>query len=106
MKRPDTIALSYMTIALVPVANVHPTQEYGQFDSEKHTIELRAGQHPAEEANTILHEVMHAIAHTYALPLNHDLEEAVVTKMANGLCEFMTRNPAMMRYLLGRPGSK
>ena len=51
---------------------------------------------PQVQANSLLHEVLHAIAHQMGkFGLDEDSEEKVVEVMANGLCAVMRDNPKL-----------
>jgi Zn-dependent peptidase ImmA (M78 family) len=65
----------------------------GECDYDKRKISIQSGQTKAAEANTILHEILHAICHDQKLGLKYDLEEEVVTGIANGLQDFIRDNP-------------
>lgn len=64
-------------------------------------IEIAEGQHSIEEADTILHEALHAIF--YLLNLNRDMslkkEEAIVRPLATGLIQMFLDNPQFLKYL-------
>ena len=99
MTRPEKVFLSYMALDLVPKEVVHGQQEYGLFVPEVGRIELREGQTRREEANTIMHETLHAICYAYGLRLSFEEEERIVNTMANGLCDLLARNPDLISYL-------
>lgn len=99
MKRPEKVFLSYLALDIVEKEVSHGAQEYGLFSPEISRIEVRQGQGPREEANTLVHEVLHAICYAYGLRLSFDEEERIVNAMANGLCDLLARNPDLIAYL-------
>ena len=77
-----------------------PIPDSGSVQYDTHTIMLQESQHPADKADTLVHELLHIIAYEYALFDDDDHEERVVTAMANGLIQLLVRNPDLGRYLL------
>lgn len=63
-------------------------------------ILIDTGQRPDDEANTVIHELLHVVCHEDRLfPGEDEKEEQVVTVMANRLCELWGRNPQLIRYI-------
>lgn len=60
-------------------------------------IQITKGLDPAEKANTILHEILHAVCYTQGTDLGVKEEERIVNALANGLCAFIRDNP---RFIL------
>jgi hypothetical protein len=98
-ERPDKVFLSYLALDIVEKEHVHGAQEFGLFSVDASRIEIRSGQGPREEANTLIHEVLHAICYAYGLRLPFEEEERIVNAVANGLCDFLARNPELVQYL-------
>ena len=67
----------------------------GKFDSRSDVIRIKAGQLPLEEADTVLHELLHAIEHKMALEHN----EEYVHRFATGLVTIIRDNPHFLDYL-------
>lgn len=72
----------------------------GSHTHAKGKIRIKKGQDSVEKANTILHEVMHAIAYTQGMNLSDNTEERVVTAFTNGLIGFIRDNPKFVIKLL------
>jgi Arc/MetJ-type ribon-helix-helix transcriptional regulator len=70
----------------------------GKFDSRSDVIRIKAGQLPLEEADTVLHELLHAIEHKMALEHN----EEYVHRFATGLVTIIRDNPHFLDYLRDR----
>jgi hypothetical protein len=64
----------------------------------KSAIAIREGQAPIEEADTIVHEMLHAIWYVMDIGL-HKSEEHVVRKLATGLTLALKNNPQLLAYL-------
>lgn len=93
---PAAVDLGYLRVT---IQKERPDDSLGTFYHHEAKIGIAPNQTPYEEANTLLHEILHAIVYTYGLDLKPATEELVVTKMANGLCELLIRNPKVVRYL-------
>lgn len=74
------------------------TTSMGQFDDADMAISIEDGLHPVEEADTVLHEIMHAIWWLMAIG-KPKTEEQVVRPLATGLTQVFQDNPALVQYL-------
>ena len=61
-------------------------------------IAIQNGQHPVEEADTILHEIFHAIWYCMSIAEGGADEEAVVRRMASGTLGVLMDNPHLLEY--------
>lgn len=70
----------------------------GLCNNHKCVIIIREGQHPVEEADTLLHEIFHAI--WYCMNISHGGtdEEGVVHRMASGMLQVLMDNPSLLKY--------
>lgn len=71
----------------------------GECRAEDCEIDVQDGQNPVEEADTVIHEVLHAIHFLMDIGLSHKVEEQVVRKMATGLMQVFADNPHLLMYL-------
>lgn len=62
-------------------------------------IEIKDGQHPMEEADTILHETLHALFYLLDLGLSRSKEEKIVRLLSTGLIQVFADNPEFLTYL-------
>tara|TARA_R100001443_G_scaffold78100_2_gene85460 strand:+ start:235 stop:558 length:324 start_codon:yes stop_codon:yes gene_type:complete len=69
----------------------------GWCDCNKQEIVLARTLSPDTLQEVFLHEVLHALAHGYALQFD-DEEEKVVSNMASGICLFKKQNPSAWRW--------
>ena len=97
IKPPTRIDLSYQKIEIVFLSKKENPDTLGGYEPDDHKIEIRSRLKWEEEANTLLHELLHAIYHCYRIKDKSD-EEVTVTTMSNGLMELMTRNPKLQEY--------
>ena len=72
---------------------------FGMCDTESGEITVRPGVHPVEEADTVIHEILHAIAFLMNIGLSDKVEENVVRKMATGLTQVFMDNPHLLTYI-------
>ena len=49
---------------------------------------------------TMMHEIVHAVTHTFNIPLPSDDMERVVDSMATGILTVLKDNPEMVKWLL------
>ena len=81
------------------------TDCYGEYDHRKNTITIQNGLEPLDEANTMVHEVLHAVAYINSLtvsgqPLDtENKEEVVINQMTNGLVQVFRDNKWLLTYL-------
>lgn len=96
IKPPATVDLSYQKLKIGFSKNLG--EDAGLYHAGDHQVVLQEGQKWHEEANTLLHELLHAICHCYNLDLSYKLEEKVVSNLTNGLMEVLSRNPELLKY--------
>lgn len=61
-------------------------------------IAVQNGQHPVEEADTVLHEILHAIWYCMSIAEGGADEEAVVRRLASGMLSVFMDNPHLLTY--------
>ena len=80
------------------------TDCYGEYDHRKNSITIQNGLGPLDEANTLLHEILHGIAYINSLtqtgqPLDKEnSEEVVINTMTNGLAQVFKDNKWLLPY--------
>lgn len=67
----------------------------GLFHPERELIQVKAGQTPVEEVDTLLHEVIHAIEHKNGV----EYKEEWVHPIATGLVAVFRDNPWLLDHL-------
>lgn len=68
---------------------------FGEYDYETQIVRIVRGQHPAFEADTLLHELIHAIDDVMQL----GLKERQVHCVASGVIALLKDNPDLFEYL-------
>ena len=79
------------------VANANDA--HGQFFAKEGIIGYTAEEKGVSHANTILHEILHAIIYQWHIELDEKTEESVVNGLTNGLTSVFVDNPNLMDYL-------
>ena len=80
------------------------SDSYGEYDHRKNSITIQNGLGPLDEANTLLHEILHAVAYINSLtqsgqPLDtENKEEVVVNTMTNALAQVFRDNKWLLPY--------
>ena len=78
---------------------------YGEYDHRKNVITIQSDLSPLDEANTVVHEILHGIAYINSLtvsgqPLDNDnKEEVVINQFTNGLVQVFRDNKWLLPYL-------
>lgn len=97
---PRTIRIFGRTYTInIERANGLGQDRIGSCDNINQIITADALQSPIEKADTILHEVLHAIVWTMKIQIEGDQEEAVVSALATGLLGVFQDNPEFVRFL-------
>jgi hypothetical protein len=65
----------------------------------KALIDIRTGQAPIDEVDTVLHEVFHAILSCQGREFGGDTEELYVRALATGLVTTLKDNPEFAEWL-------
>ncbi len=66
----------------------------------KNTITILDVQPPAEELDTVLHEILHGISHVMSIPFAAaEQEEQVVRMMGTGIAGVLLENPDLVAYI-------
>lgn len=102
---PDSIAVGLYTFRVIrPVVILgddgKPEPTWGETSLDELTISVRRDLSGDAEAETALHELLHAIGHqSGCLPNDDDEEERIVKGMSAQLYLALKQNPAMLEYL-------
>lgn len=98
---PDPIGLGYRTWRFKYDEGCQDS-EYGEILYTKGMILIAPDQDGPCLADTVIHELLHAILHNVDTPLTTKHQETTVTQLAHGLVELIQRNPHLLRWLQER----
>lgn len=99
LKRPSAIRVMGRTYAVVWENDSHlGTDNLGRTYNSQCAITVKNDQHPIEEADTLLHEILHAIWYCMSIAEGGADEEAVVRRMSSGLIQVFMDNPQLLNY--------
>ena len=107
MKLPDKVRIGYQDIVIdrEKASFSKPTDSYGEYDHRKNTITVQSELSDLDEANTMIHEILHGISYIHSLtvsgqPLDtENKEEVVINQMTNGLVQVFRDNKWLLLYL-------
>ena len=99
MNTPEKIKVGYREYKLEKwkqtVANANDA--HGQFFAKEGIIGYTEEEKGISHANTLLHEILHAIVYQWNIELG-DKEEPVVNGLTNGLTTVLVDNPKLIDY--------
>ena len=107
MKLPDKVRIGYQDIVIdrEKASFSKPTDSYGEYDHRKNSITIQSELSNLDEANTLIHEILHGISYINSLtvsgrPLDTDnKEEIVINQITNGLVQVFRDNSWLTSYL-------
>ena len=98
---PEKIKIGYKEYRLEKwkqtVASANEAQ--GQFFAKEGIIGYTAEETGVSHANTLIHEILHAIVYQWNMDLDEKIEEHVVNGLTNGLTTVLVDNPKLIDYL-------
>ena len=101
MHIPEKIKVGYRNYKLEEwkqtVASANEAQ--GQFFSKEGVIGYTADEKGVSHANTLIHEILHAIVYQWKMELDEKTEEQIVNGITNGLTTVLVDNPKLIDYL-------
>ena len=71
----------------------------GQFLASDGVIALSSTEDNISHANTLIHEVLHAIIYQWGIDLDDKEEEKICNTIANGLTTVFVDNPSLLSYI-------
>ena len=92
-----TVKVDHRDIRVVGIMQVQ--KHLGQYKDRENLIEVGATQTPPDQADTLIHELMHCIWATRSFPKEMKEEEAV-TRLASAWSTIMRDNPELVWALM------
>ena len=74
-------------------------ENLGTCNNQLCLIAIKEDQHPVEEADTLIHEIYHAIWYCMHIAGSGANEEEIVRRMASGFVSVLMDNPQLLKYL-------
>lgn len=101
LPRPSAVRILGRTysISYVPPSPLQ-NNNLGLCDNLNQDLYAEDSQTPIEEADSILHEVLHAIRYSMKVDIDPDTEELVVSALATGLLGVLQDNPEFAQWLI------
>jgi len=104
---PEKVKIGYQDVLIEwsSASFSKPSDSYGEYDHRKNTISIQNELSDLDEANTLLHEILHGIVYIHSLtvggqPLDkEDKEEIVINQMTNGLMQVFRDNKWLLDFL-------
>jgi len=104
---PEKVKIGYQDVLIEwsSASFSKPSDSYGEYDHRKNTISIQNELSDLDEANTLLHEILHGIVYINSLtvggqPLDkEDKEEVVINQMTNGLMQVFRDNRWLLDFL-------
>ena len=81
------------------------TDSYGEYDHRKNIISIQTELSDLDEANTLLHEILHGVAYINSLTIGgmtldkEEKEEIVINQITNGLMQVFRDNKWLLDFL-------
>lgn len=79
--------------------NTFKSNAAGLCDNQKMLIHIMEDQHPAEELDTVIHELLHAVWHHMSMGEHLPEEEVLVRKTAGCLTQVILDNQQFSLYI-------
>ena len=103
MKLPRKLKVGHRvyTVQQPPAAWIEETGNHGLCDTDAHVLTVARHPNTRQRANTLLHETLHAVfeaANLRSTAVDRH-EELIVSALANGLCDVLADNPALLAAL-------
>ena len=103
-----TIKIGYQDVTIERDTSTFQKQSdcYGEYEHRKNLITIQQGLSPLDEANTLLHEILHGVAYINSLtqtgqPLDSEnKEEVVINTITNGLAQVFRDNKWLLPYFM------
>ena len=99
---PEFVKVGHLTykIAEMTRKDAERADIYGDIVHSDASIRVKEGMAPGATAETLLHEIMHAVFDEWEIKMPIAEEERIVGAMARGMATVMRDNPAVMAWMM------
>ena len=102
----ERIKIGYQDVAIERETSTFSkqTDSYGEYDHRKNTITIQTQLSDLDEADTLLHEILHGITYISSLTVNgmpldkEEKEEIVINQITNGLMQVFRDNKWLLNF--------
>ena len=109
-KIPERIKIGYQDVTIERETSTFSkqTDSYGEYDHRKNTITIQTELSDLDEADTLLHEILHGIAYINSLTISgmpldkEEKEEIVINQVTNGLMQVFRDNKWLLDFFKDR----
>ena len=109
-KIPERIKIGYQDVTIERETSTFSkqTDSYGEYDHRKNTITIQTQLSDLDEADTLLHEILHGIAYINSLTISgmpldkEEKEEIVINQVTNGLMQVFRDNKWLLDFFKDR----
>lgn len=100
-KLPETIKVGFTTYKIIPMDGIrNRLDRLGEFDHRQREIRVENMGYPMEAAETLLHEVLHAIKYTSHIDMgDFAREEYLVAAISKALMTVIVDNPGLLNWM-------
>ena len=95
----EQIGIGYSPVRLLEADGL---ADSGHFVADRQVIGIDTNQLPADQLNTLFHELTHTIAQRFHLDVDDKLEEHLAQIYGNAWAEIFLRNPDLLPWLAKR----
>lgn len=98
---PSSVKVGHLDYAIMSWGKraAHESDRMGECGHQTLEIRIDFDHHPRQSANTLLHEITHAIWWAYGLQAADD-QERTVTVLANGWSQVWRDNPSIFAWIV------
>ena len=101
MKRPESVVIMGLAFAVEERPRDEIEREaMGASSLRRQILAISTEQHPDQERDTLLHEVVHMLLRTLDLD-GRKVDERFVNTFTTGLLDTLRRNPELREYVFG-----
>ena len=106
-KIPEKVKIGYQDVFIERETSTFSkqTDSYGEYDHRKNSITIQTELSDLDEADTLLHEILHGITYISSLTVNgmpldkEEKEEIVINQITNGLMQVFKDNKWLLDFL-------
>lgn len=101
MKKPSKIKLGHKEYKIQYISHKLASKKgiFGELCTNSQTILIDKSLSELNTSNTLMHEVMHILAHNFQWDLPAKTEELIAETGTNGIFDCFAENPEILKYI-------